>query len=161
MVLAVLANKDVNAIYGARPMVTDLRTGGMAGGSGEQSLLTAAAVQLAQYYNFPNSTISGATDSKLPDNQAGYEKAINLTLAVQTGANLITQAAGTQAGLMATSLGEYTGFGFFLSSGLLYNSVFRDEFKINSQKTDKSHSLYQLPSYWNIPIILGFSIDIK
>ena len=37
MVLAWLANKDVNAIYGARPMVTDLRTGGMAGGSGEQS----------------------------------------------------------------------------------------------------------------------------
>ena len=107
MVLAWLANKDVNAIYGARPMVTDLRTGGMAGGSGEQSLLTAAAVQLAQYYNFPNSTISGATDSKLPDNQAGYEKAINLTLAVQTGANLITQAAGTQAGLMATSLEAY------------------------------------------------------
>ena len=106
MVLAWLANKDVNAIYGARPMVTDLRTGGMAGGSGEQSLLTAAAVQLAQYYNFPNSTISGATDSKLPDNQAGYES-YQFNTAVQTGANLITQAAGTQAGLMATSLEAY------------------------------------------------------
>ena len=62
---------------------------------------------------------------------------------------------------MYNEFGEYTGLGFFLSSGLLYNSVFRDEFKINSQKTDKSHSLYQRPSYWNIPIILGFSIDIK
>ena len=121
MILAWLANKDVNAIYGARPMVTDLRTGGMAGGSGEQSLLTAASVQLAQYYNFPNSTISGATDSKLPDNQPGYEKALNLTLAVQTGANLITQAAGTQAGLMATSFEAYVVdnemLGAILSSG--------------------------------------------
>jgi trimethylamine--corrinoid protein Co-methyltransferase len=78
-------------------------------------------VQLAQYYNFPNSTISGATDSKLPDNQAGYEKALNLTLAVQTGANLITQAAGTQAGLMATSFEAYVVdnemLGAILSSG--------------------------------------------
>jgi trimethylamine--corrinoid protein Co-methyltransferase len=102
-------------------MITDLRTGGMAGGSGEQALLTAAAVELGQYYNFPNSTISGATDSKLPDNQAGFEKALNLTLAVQTGANLITQAAGTQAGLMATSFEAYVidneMLGAILSSG--------------------------------------------
>ena len=121
MIIAWVANKDVNAIYGARPMITDLRTGGMAGGSGEQALLTAAAVELGQYYNFPNSTISGATDSKLPDNQAGYEKALNLTLAVQTGANLITQAAGTQAGLMATSFEAYVidneMLGAILSSG--------------------------------------------
>lgn len=107
MVLAWIANPNVTAIYGARPMVTDLRSGGMAGGSGEQAILTAAATQMAQFYNLPNSTIAGATDSKIVDAQAGYEKALSVTMAVQAGANLVTQAAGTQAGLMATSFEAY------------------------------------------------------
>ncbi len=107
MVFAWALDPDVRAVYGARPMVTDLRSGGMAGGSGEQAILTAAATQIARYYDLPNSTIAGATDSKLADAQSGFEKALSVTLAAQAGANLITQAAGTQAGLMATSLEAY------------------------------------------------------
>lgn len=104
MILAWVLNPEARAIYGARPMVTDLRSGGMAGGGGEQAVLTAAATQIARSYDLPNSTIAGATDSKLADAQSGYEKALAVTMAAQAGANLITQAAGTQAGLMATSL---------------------------------------------------------
>ena len=107
MIFAYCINSDVKAIYGARPMITDLRTGGMAGGSGEQAILTAAASQIARFYDLPNSTIAGATDSKLPDAQAGYEKALTVAMAAQAGANIITQAAGTQAGLMATSFAAY------------------------------------------------------
>jgi trimethylamine--corrinoid protein Co-methyltransferase len=51
----------------------------------------------------PCSVIAGATDSKVPDAQAGYEKALNVNTAIQAGANLITQAAGMQAGLMGVS----------------------------------------------------------
>lgn len=107
MVFAWALDPNARAIYGARPMVTDLRSGGMAGGSGEQAILTAAATQIARFYDLPNSTIAGATDSKLPDAQSGFEKALSVTLAAQAGANLITQAAGTQAGLLATSLEAY------------------------------------------------------
>ncbi|MFY9210812.1 MAG: trimethylamine methyltransferase family protein [Aestuariivita sp.] len=107
MVFAWVLDPDVRAIYGARPMVTDLRSGGMAGGSGEQAILTAAATQIARHCDLANSTIAGATDSKLADAQAGYEKALSVALAAQAGANLITQAAGTQAGLMATSFEAY------------------------------------------------------
>lgn len=107
MVLARLAAPDVRAVYGARPMVTDLRSGGIAGGSGEQALLTAAASQLAQHYGLANSTIAGATDSKTSDAQAGYEKALSVALAVQAGANLVTQAAGMQAGLTGCSFEAY------------------------------------------------------
>lgn len=103
MTLAYLLNPKIKALYGARPMVTDLRTGGMAGGSGEQALLTSGSIQLANFYGFSNSTISGATDSKAPDCQAGYEKASNISMAANSGSNLITQAAGTQAGLMVAS----------------------------------------------------------
>lgn len=95
------------AIFGPRPMVTDLRTGAMSGGGGEQAKLTAAAVQMARHYGLPSSTIAGATDSKWPDAQSGYEKSLAITLALQAGAHFITQAAGTQASLMATSLESY------------------------------------------------------
>lgn len=46
MVIAWLVNPEALAVFGPRPMITDLRTGGMAGGSGEQALLTAAAIQI-------------------------------------------------------------------------------------------------------------------
>lgn len=107
MVFAWAINPQVKAVYGARPMVTDLRSGGMAGGSGEQALLTAASSQMARYYKLPNSTIAGATDSKIPDAQAGYEKCASVLMTAQTGANLITQAAGTLSGLMGCSFEAY------------------------------------------------------
>ena len=103
MCVAWLAAPGAPAIYGGRAMVTDLRTGAMAGGSGEQALVAAAMAQMARHYGLPSSTIAGATDSKAADAQAGYEKALAVSMAAQAGANLITQAAGTQAGLMATS----------------------------------------------------------
>ncbi len=92
-------------IAGPRPMITDLRTGGIAGGAGEQVMATALAVQVLRQWDLPCSVIAGATDSKWPDFQAGYEKALTINTAVQAGANLVTQAAGTQAGLMAVSFG--------------------------------------------------------
>jgi trimethylamine--corrinoid protein Co-methyltransferase len=107
MVLGWLLDPQARLIFGPRPMVTDLRTGGMAGGGGEQATLTAACVQMARHFNLPNSTIAGATDSKIADAQAGYEKALNVTLAAQAGCNFITQACGMQASLMAASLEAY------------------------------------------------------
>ncbi|WP_406648267.1 trimethylamine methyltransferase family protein [Aliisedimentitalea scapharcae] len=107
MIVAWAANPQACIVFGPRPMITDLRTGGMAGGSGEQALLTAAAVQMARHYGLPNSTIAGATDSKVVDAQSGSEKSLAVTLAAQTGANLITQAAGMLGGLMACSYEAY------------------------------------------------------
>lgn len=107
LVYARLVEPSVKAVFGMRPMITDLRTGGMAGGCGEQALLTAIAVQLANRLGLPNSTIAGATDSKVADVQSGYEKALSITLAAQSGCNLVTQACGMHAGLMACSLESY------------------------------------------------------
>lgn len=107
MVIAWLVDPQARLVFGPRPMVTDLRTGAMSGGSGEQASLTAACVQMARHFNLPNSTIAGATDSKIADAQAGYEKALNVTLAAQAGCNFITQACGMQASLMAASLESY------------------------------------------------------
>lgn len=101
--LALVHALDPNAarIAGPRAMITDLRSGGMAGGSGEQALATALIAQVFRHWDIPCSVIAGATDSKLPDFQAGYEKALSVHAAIQAGAHLITQAIGSQAGLMA------------------------------------------------------------
>ncbi len=107
MILAWLVNPEARVVFGSRPMITDLRTGGMGGGSGEQALLMAAVAQMAQYYDLPNSTIAGATDSKIGDAQSGFEKCLTVTLAAQAGSNLITQACGMQASLMGCALESY------------------------------------------------------
>ena len=107
MIFAWLINPDAQVIMGVRPMITDLRTGGFSGGSGEQALVMAASAQMAAYYDLPNSCIAGATDSKLADAQSGYEKSLTVTLAAQAGSNLVTQACGMHAGLMGVAFESY------------------------------------------------------
>ena len=53
------------AIFGTWCFVSDLRTGAMSGGSPEQALLSAAAGQMAHFYDLTGGTASGMTDSKV------------------------------------------------------------------------------------------------
>jgi trimethylamine--corrinoid protein Co-methyltransferase len=107
MIFAWLINPQARVVFGTRPMLTDLRTGAMSGGSPEGAIAMAASAQMANYYGLPGSTIAGATDSKVADAQSGYEKSLAVTLAAQAGSNLITQAAGMQASLMGCALESY------------------------------------------------------
>lgn len=107
LVWAWICAPDAVAVCGPRPMVTDLRTGAMSGGGGEQAILSAAATQMARRLGLPNSAIAGATDAKIADAQGGYEKAITVMAAAHAGTNMITQAAGMQAGLMAAAFEAY------------------------------------------------------
>ena len=91
------------AIFGLWPFVSDLRTGAMSGGSPEQALLSAACGQIAQFYDLTGGTASGMTDSKVPDAQAGAEKAYNHALVGNAGANLIYESAGMMASLLSFS----------------------------------------------------------
>jgi len=88
---------------GAWPFVSDLRTGAFSGGGGEEGLLNAAAAQIANFYRLPCSVSAGMTDAKIPDNQAGFEKGINVTLAALAGANSVGECAGMIASLMGCS----------------------------------------------------------
>jgi len=92
------------AIFGTWCFVSDLRTGAMSGGSPEQALLSAAAAQMAHYYDLTGGTASGMTDSKLPDAQSGAEKAYSHALVGNAGANLIYESAGMHASLLGFSL---------------------------------------------------------
>ena len=88
------------AILGPWPFVSDLRTGAMSGGSGEQALLMAACAQMGHFYDLTTGVASGMTDAKLPDAQSGYEKGYNHALVGNSGANLIYELAGMHASLL-------------------------------------------------------------
>ena len=88
------------AIFGTWPFVSDLRTGAMSGGSGEQALLMAACAQMARFYDLTGGVCAGMTDSKVPDAQAGFEKGYNYALVGNSGANLVYESAGMHASLL-------------------------------------------------------------
>ncbi|MEM1102354.1 MAG: trimethylamine methyltransferase family protein, partial [Pseudomonadota bacterium] len=88
------------AIFGTWPFGLDLRTGAMSIGSGEQALLTAGCAQMHQYYGLPGGAAAGASDSKLPDMQAGWEQMCSNVTAGLAGCNMIYEAAGMHASLL-------------------------------------------------------------
>ncbi|MCP4876617.1 MAG: methyltransferase [Gammaproteobacteria bacterium] len=107
LILCNIIDPNCRAIFATWPFVSDLRTGSMSGGSGEQALLSAACAQMAGFYDLPNSVPAGMTDSKLPDMQAGGEKGYTISLAAHAGASMIHECAGMQGSLMGTSLESY------------------------------------------------------
>ena len=73
--------------YGGIPHIMDPRTGICSFGAPEQGLMAVAMVQIARSYGFPVYVNVGLTDAKLPDAQAGVEKAATLLLGVLAGAD--------------------------------------------------------------------------
>ncbi|MDQ7071408.1 MAG: trimethylamine methyltransferase family protein [Rhodobacterales bacterium] len=88
------------AIFSTWPFVSDLRSGAMSGGSGEQALLTAGCAQMHGFYGIPGGAAAGIADAKLPDMQAGWEHGISNTLAGLSGLNMVYEAAGMHASLL-------------------------------------------------------------
>ncbi len=88
------------AIFGTWPFGLDLRTGAMSIGSGEQALLSAGCAQMHQFYGLPGGAAAGASDSKLPDMQAGWEQMCSNVMAGLSGLNMVYEAAGMHASLL-------------------------------------------------------------
>ena len=92
------------AVFGTWPFVSDLRTGAMSGGSGEQALLTAACAQMHRHLGLPGGAAAGMADAKLPDMQAGWEQAISNVLAGTAGLNMVYESVGMHASLLGFCL---------------------------------------------------------
>lgn len=88
------------AIFGTWPFVSDLRTGAMSGGSGEQALLTAGCAQMHRFLGLSGGAAAGIADAKLPDMQAGWEQMCSNVMAGLAGLNMVYEAAGMHASLL-------------------------------------------------------------
>ena len=92
------------AVFGTWPFVSDLRSGAMSGGSGEQALLTAGCAQMHHFYGLPGGAAAGIADAKLPDMQAGWEQMCSNVMAGLSGLNMVYEAVGMHASLLGFSL---------------------------------------------------------
>ena len=90
-------------ILGNWAFVSDLRTGAFSGGGAEQALLGAASGQMSAFYGVPGGMGAGMSDSKLPDNQAGFEKGLTMVLAALSGGGFVYESAGMLASLLGCS----------------------------------------------------------
>ena len=88
------------AVFGTWPFVSDLRTGAMSGGSGEQALLTAACAQMHRFYGLPGGAAAGIADAKMPNMQAGWEQGISNVMAGLSGLNMVYESVGMHASLL-------------------------------------------------------------
>ena len=87
IVLTQLLAPGTPITYGGIPHIMDPRTGICSFGSPEQGIMAVAMIQIAHSYGFPVYVNVGLTDAKLPDAQAGMEKATTLLLGVLAGAD--------------------------------------------------------------------------
>ncbi|MBC8460956.1 MAG: trimethylamine methyltransferase family protein [Deltaproteobacteria bacterium] len=102
-----LTNPGAPLLYGGIPGMANLRTMGYRGGGVECGMMNAAIHQLAHYVRVPNYNSSGLTDAKLPDAQAGWEKAMTTILAAMGGSNYIHHAAGMLESMLTVAYEQF------------------------------------------------------
>lgn len=104
LVYANLVATDAMIIMGMWPLSLDLRTGAFSGGAPESALQMAATCQMARFYDLPNGVCSGLTDAKIPDVQAGAERALHHALIANAGGNLVYNSVGSLASALGNSM---------------------------------------------------------
>ncbi len=94
LVLNQLVNPGAPVIYMVWSGIMDMSVASNVFGCPEQALIGVAAAQLARYYKTPSNIIVGQTDSKMPDQQTGYEKMMSMFLVALAGADEIALVSG-------------------------------------------------------------------
>jgi len=102
-----LTNPGAPLLYGGIPGRANMRSLAYMGGAVECGMMNAAIHQLAHHIKVPNYNSSGLTDSKIPDAQATWEKALSTVLAAMGGSNYIHHAAGMLESMLAVAYEQY------------------------------------------------------
>jgi trimethylamine--corrinoid protein Co-methyltransferase len=107
IILAQLVNPGSPVIYGTTSTITEMRTGGLAIGAPELSIIQNATMQMAQFYGLPSRGSGGLTDAHFPDMQAGIESTLGLSQTIMSGANFILHACGILGSYIAMSYEKF------------------------------------------------------
>jgi len=94
--LAQMVNPGAPCIYSSSSGILDMKSLYFSGNAPEATLLHMASAQMAHFYNLPYYG-SNTADSKLPDEQAGYERAQHFLGCALGGVNIIHVAIGNLA----------------------------------------------------------------
>ena len=103
MVLTQLISPGTPAIYGSTSTNIDMKTGALAIGSPECSLMISSHAQLARYYDLPSRSGGSLADASFPDAQAGFESMFGLLTTVNSGVDFVLHAGGILNAYLAFS----------------------------------------------------------
>jgi trimethylamine--corrinoid protein Co-methyltransferase len=107
ILISQLTQPGAPVLYGGIPGRANLNTMGYLGGSVECGMMNAAIHQMAHHIGVPNYNSSALTDSKIPDQQAAWEKAMTTLLAAMGGSNFVHHAAGMLDSMLAVAYEQY------------------------------------------------------
>jgi trimethylamine--corrinoid protein Co-methyltransferase len=107
LTLSQLVRAGTPVVYGSASAPVDMKTGALAIGAPELSIIIAATTQMARFYKLPSRCGGGLTDAHLPDAQAALESAFSLLSAARSGANFILHACGILSSYMSMSYAKF------------------------------------------------------
>lgn len=93
IVLAQMVNPGTPCIYAISSGIMDMRVGNYSAAAPESTLLHIATSQMVHFYHLPFQG-GNTCDSKLPDAQMGYERALHFLALALGGCNIIHVATG-------------------------------------------------------------------
>jgi len=102
LVVHQLANPGAPYLYGGNVTAMDMRTANFPYAAPEFHIAFAAYADLGRYYRMPVWGLSGASDSKVIDAQAGLEASYQLLMAQLSGSNLVHDVGYVGSGLTSS-----------------------------------------------------------
>ncbi len=104
IVLTQLLRPGHPVVYSPSAAAANMRTCGFSTGSPESMLINIANIQMGlDFYHIPVRAMSGFTDAKIPDFQAGAETMQNQMLGMLSGAHLLNESVGILDNILTVS----------------------------------------------------------
>jgi len=107
LTLAQLVRAGTPVVYGSASAPIDMKTGALAIGAPELSVIISATARMAKFYNLPSRCGGALTDAHIPDAQAALESAFSLLAAVRNGSNFILHSCGILSSYMSMSFEKF------------------------------------------------------
>lgn len=107
VILTQMVNPGSPVVYGTTSTITEMRTGALAIGAPELSMIQNVTMQMAREYGLPSRGSGTLTDAQFPDMQAGIESTLAMATTIMSGANFILHGAGTMGSYIAMSYEKF------------------------------------------------------
>ncbi len=107
VVLTQLISPGTPVVFGSTSTNIDMKTGALATGSPELSMMLVAHAQLARHYGLPSRSGGALTDASYPDAQAGFESMLGLMTTVNSGVDFVLHAGGILSSYLAFSYEKF------------------------------------------------------
>ena len=107
VVLTQLISPGTPVIFGSTSTNIEMKSGALAIGSPELSMMIVAHAQMARHYGLPSRGGGALTDASNPDAQAGFESMFSLLTAVNCGVDFVLHAGGILSSYLAFSYEKF------------------------------------------------------